>query len=141
MSNSIQRKLIAIHCSFWKGKRLVFRYKEGRWESFESLSPWDIREALHTVMERIEDAVPGSIAKAAEIDDENWKNNKRRTRRYIAESPELLYIDSPHLQEHSEEVAGYYVVTNIPWRDVSGIVRLVCQAAGIKYGSLSEIAF
>jgi hypothetical protein len=141
MVNSIRRKLIAIHCSVRKDQRLIFRYKVGRWEHFESLTAWDIREALRTTMERVEEAVPGTVAKAAAIDDENWKNNKRRSRRYIAESPDLLYIDSPHLESQSEGIAGYFVVTNIPWRDFPGIVRLLCQAAEIRYGSVSDIAF
>lgn len=72
----------------------MFRYKNERWDIFESLRPWDIREAIKIGLQRIEDAVPGTLEKAAELDDQNWRNNKRRTRRYIAEASELLYIDS-----------------------------------------------
>lgn len=136
-----ERKLVAVHWSFWKGKRIVFRYKEQRWDIFESLRPWEIREALRVVLERVETAVPGTLAKAATLDDEEWRSNKRRSRRYLAESPDLLYIGSPHLEGLSEAFAGYYVVTNIPWRDVSGILRLVCKGAGIQYGSLSDLSF
>ena len=106
----------------------------------ESLRPWDIREALHVSLERVEEVLPGSLENACKIDDENWLSGSRRTRRYIAESPELLYIESPHLQSQSEEVSGYYVTTNIPWRDVPGIFRLLCEAAGIEYGPLANVS-
>jgi hypothetical protein len=135
------RRLIAVHCSVSRTKRIVFRYKDQRWDIFESLDPWDIREALRVALGRIEDAHHGSLAKAAEIDDREWQSNKHRTRRYIAESAELLYLGSPHLTKQSEPVAGHHVLTNIPWRDVPKIIRLVCSAAEIDYGSLSGISF
>lgn len=140
--NTPQKKLIALHCSVLRReKRLVFRYKSGRWDLFESLRPWDIREALKVGLEKIEDAFPGAVAKAAALDDKNFQTNKRRTRRYIAEHQDLLYIDSPHLIDQSECVAGHWVVTNIPWRDVSAILKLVCESAQMQYGSLSGISF
>ena len=138
--SSTKRVLQGIYCRVWgKEKRIVFEYRSGRWRDFESFSPWDIREALRETLERIEHAVPGSLEKAAKLDDENWLMNRRRTRRYISEDPDLLYIESPHLKDQAEPIAGYYVITNIPWRDVSGILRLVCKAAGIKCSSLAEI--
>lgn len=122
-------------------KRLVFHYRVGRWDVFESLKPWDIREALSITLHKIEEAAPGSISKAAALDDKNFQSNKKRTRRYIADRQDLLYIDSPHLQQQSENVGDHWVVTNIPWRDVSSILELACKAAGIRFGSLSEISF
>ena len=135
-----KRELKAIHCGVWGKKRIEFYYRSGRWTISEALCPWDIREALIVTLERIEQAVPGSLGKAAKLDDENWLANKRRTRRYIAESPELLYIESPHLKNQSAAIAGYHVLTNMPWCDVPSILRLVCQAANIKFGSLSDIS-
>jgi hypothetical protein len=134
-----RRELKGVYCSVGKKRRIVFRYRCGRWDQFESLYPWCIREALRIGLERIDEAVPSSLDKAAKLDDENWLANNRRTRRYIAESPELLYIDSPHLQGQSEKVSGYHVTTNIPWRDVPNILRLICQAADLEYGSLADI--
>ena len=139
--NMARRQLKAIHCTVWRDRRIVFRYKEGRWDIFESIRPWDIREALKVSLEKVEKAVPGSLKIAANLDDKHWQSNRRRTRRYIAESPDLLYIESPHLQAQSEAVAGYHVLTNIPWRDVPHILRLVCEAAEIEYGSLANISF
>ena len=139
--NTTSRQLVAVHCSVRKERRIVFRYKMQRWDIFESLRPWDIREALKVTLEKIEEAIPGAVAKAAALDDKNWLSNKRRTRRYIAESPDLIYIDSPHLQAQSEQIAKHHVLTNIPWRDVPDILRLVCKAAGVEYGSLANLTF
>jgi len=136
---TVNRQLLAIHYRS-KDHCISFHYKAQRWDVFESFHPWDISEAFKTTLERIEEAKPGAISRAADLDDKNWQSNKRRTRRYIAESPDLLYINSPHLQAQSESIAGYHVLTNIPWRDVPHILQLVCRAAGIGYGSPANIS-
>ncbi len=64
------KELKALHCTVWKDRRIVFRYKNGRWDIFESFRPWDIREALKIGLEKIEESNPGAIAKAAELDDQ-----------------------------------------------------------------------
>lgn len=137
--NTTRHHLSGVHWSVFKNRRIVFRYKEQRWDIFESFRPWDIPEALKTSLERIEESHPGALANAANLDDKNWQTSRRRTRRYVAESPNLIYIDSPHLQAQSVAVAGYYVPTNIPWRDVPNILGLICTTAGIECGSVSKI--
>ena len=139
--NATTRQLVALHCSVRKDRRIVFLYKKQRWQIFESLRPWDIREALKISLEIIEEAIPGALAKASALDDKNWQSNKRRTRRYIAENQNLIYINSPHLRAQVVSIAGYYVPTNIPWRDVPAILCLACKAAEIEYGSLATIKF
>jgi hypothetical protein len=133
-TDTASRQLVAIHYNS-KDRCIAFHYKEQRWDVFESLRLWDIPEAFRITLGRIEEAKPGTLVKAAALDDKNWQSSKRRTRRYISESPELLYINSPHLQAQSEEIAGYHVLTNIPWRDIPHILQLVCNAAAIEYGS------
>ena len=91
------RQLVAVHCSVSKVRRIVFHYKMERWEIFESIRPWSIREALRISLQRIDEAMPGTLEKAAVVDDKNWQRNRLRTRRYIAASADLLYIGSPHL--------------------------------------------
>ncbi len=135
------RKLVALYSSVRRDRRIVFRYKDRRWEFFESMRPWDIREALRVSLKKIEEAVPESISKAAAIDDKNWQSTKLRRRRYIAESRDLLYIESPHLRSQAEPVAGHYVLTNISWAAVPEVLRLACKGANIEYGALSNITF
>lgn len=137
-----KRILKGIYYRVWgQEKRIVLKYRSRRWEFFDSLHPWSIGEALHETLERVEEAVPGSLEKAARCDDEDWLANERRTRRRIAESPDLLYINSPHLNRYCQAVAGYYVITNISWQDVPEILQLVCKAAGIECRPLAEVRF
>ena len=128
---------------WWKNRRLIFRFREhGRWERFEAFRPWEVREALKVALERIEESVPGALSKAAELDDQEFQSNARRKRRYIAENKDLLYLNSPHLTERSSEpVKDHWVVTNIAWRDVPSIIRLVCEAAGVTYEPLGNLRF
>lgn len=139
--NAPRKELKSIYASFWRGKRIVFRYSKGRWGIYEAVSPWEIGEALSISLQKIEEAFPGSLEKAAQVDDKNWQCSKSRSRRYIAESPDLLYIASPHLKRQSVAISGFHVVTNISWAAVPNILRLVCDAAGIEYGNLSNISF
>ena len=116
----------------------MFRYEEPRWTIVETFRPPNIREAFRTAIGRVEDAVPGSLAKAAELDDAEFQSTGRRKRRYLAESPELLYLDSPHLKESAEPVGDYYVDTHIAWLRVPVVLKLLCQAAGIRFGEAKE---
>lgn len=119
----------------------MFRYSQRPWQFFESFRPRDIREALRVTLEKIEEANPGALAKASVLDDKNWLLNKRRTRRYVAESADLIYIDSPHFRNQTVQIAGHHVVTNIPWRNVRVALMLVGKAVGVEYGSLSKLSF
>jgi hypothetical protein len=119
----------------------VLRHKGIRWETFEVFYPRSIPHALTTTLAKIEEAVPGALKKADALDDKEWQTSKRRQRRYVAESPDLLYIGSPHLKRQSERVGDYHVITNIPWRDVPEILRLVCKAAEIECQYLSKFPF
>ena len=102
-TDTTNRLLVALHYNA-KDRCITFRYKVQRWDIFESLRLWDIPEAFKISLERIEEAKPGALAKAADLDDKDWQSNKRRTRRYIAESPDLLYINSP-TSKHSQKAS------------------------------------
>jgi hypothetical protein len=138
--SGMQRQLTAIYYSVnRKERRIVFRYHAGRWNCLESFQPLDIRDALQTSLERIEEFKPGTFARAASLDDTEFQSNKLRTRRYISEDQDLLYIECPHLKEQSLFVAGYWIVTNISWGWVPNIIRLACQAAEVGAYPLSDL--
>lgn len=139
MTSTSPRKLKTVYCTIWRERRLGFHYTQGRWAYYEVIRLHDIREAIRMTLERLEQGYPGALAKAAEIDDHNWLKNKRRTRRYIADMPEHIYIDSPHLIAQSEAVCGFHVPTNISWVQVPEILRLACQGAGIQYASFRSL--
>jgi hypothetical protein len=135
----LQEKLIALHFSERKFRRVVFVYTDGRWTIHKTFLPWNIGDAFRTCFERLEEAVPGAVLKAAEVDKQNVETNSRRKRRYIASSRELVYPDRPDLRSQSVEVAGHWMPTNIASREVPGILRLVCDAADIKFEPNIEI--
>ena len=75
-----------------------------------------------------------------EIDDKRFMNSKHKTRRYISDTRELLYIASPHLtQQHSTEVGGHWVATNIGRRETLSILTAAAVAAGVTRRPLSEL--
>jgi hypothetical protein len=126
------RKLVNLYYRQSGARGLVFHFKEGRWDIYESYTPATIADAFETAFTKIEDAVPGSLAKAEELDDAKWLKTSSRKRRYIARDPSLLYIDKPHLRSKAAKVYGFFIVTNIDWPDVPDIIKLGCKAAGIQ---------
>ena len=132
--NKSQRRLLAVYARVSSNKRIIFRYQMGRWDYVDSFHPHTIGEALKVAFERIEEARPGTLARAAQLDDDDFQTNKRRKRRYVAESRDLLYIESPYLEPESDTASGYWFITNIPWSNVPAMLRLACKAAEVQYG-------
>lgn len=139
MAGKQEWRLKSVYYRTRQKPRLVFRYHHGLWERLDVLQPFDIPHALKQAFQLIETAYPGSIALASEADLKVFNQSSHRTRRYIAQSPDLLCPDSPHLRNQSVEVHGYHVLTNIPWRDVPGILKLVCDAAKSDCAPLSQL--
>ena len=133
------RKLVVVYSGRYK-KRLVFEYEEGRFNVFESFQPSSIAEALQVSLERIEEAYPGSIEKAARSHVVIRLFGGDRTLRWIAKRTDPLVPNNPYSSEKRLEVAGCGVSTNIAWVDIPEVLKVVCKAAGIKYGSLADIA-
>jgi hypothetical protein len=140
MSTVFPRRLKAVYGTFRRDKRIALQYRQGRWDQYEVVKPLDIRDAIRISLEAIETSHPGALQKTAAIDDKNWMKSKQRTRRYIAERADLIYIDSPHLIAQSEAVCGFHVPTNLPWKQVWVVLDLACQGAGIPYGSFSKLS-
>jgi len=82
---------------------------------------------------------PGFMKDVAELDDQRFMASKHKTRRYVAEDRDLLYIDSPHLAEASKQVLGYWVVTNIGRNEAIAIAGFACRAAGVKSESMAKL--
>ena len=130
---SENKKLVALRYNH-KRRTISFRYEKPGWVISEKFHPSSVRETLRTTLETVEEAIPGSIAKAAELDDANQQFSKKQERRYVAETPDLLYLGSPHLAERYAELAGdYYVDTHHGWPSISKILNLICDAADIRF--------
>ena len=130
-----QVKLVAIKHT---ASTISFCYRKGRWSIEESFYPRHARDALRTTFEKVEKSCPGSIAKTAKLEDEEYRNNARRKRRYVAESPGLIHPHNVGLirQGHTEPIGDYYVDTNKRWDDIPKILKQHCRAASISFKQL-----
>ena len=130
-----QVKLLAIKHTT---RMISFCYRKGRWSIEESFYPQNVRDAFRTTFEKIEKSCPGSIAKTAKLEDEEYQNNARRKRRYVAESPDLIHPHNVDLivQGHIEPIGDYYVDTNKRWDDIPKILKQLCRAASISFKQL-----
>ncbi len=81
------------------------------------------------------------LVRLSEIDDRELMGNKHRKRRYIAERQDLLYLNSPHLNDQAQKVCGYWIATNIGRKEASEFVRMACLAAEVRYESIANIKF
>lgn len=98
-----------------------------------------LRELTARVINILDSTRADFLLRLAEIDDQELMNNKHRKRRYFVERKDLLYLNSPHLEEFAQEVCGYWVATNIGRREARGLVSMACQAAEIRCESISVI--
>lgn len=109
-------------------------------ELFELYKPRTLHEFVSQLLTALSSTSPDFMSKVAQLDDKQFQDSKHKSRRYIAEHRDVLYINSPHLTErHSEQVLGYWVATNIGRKEVGVIVGLACQAAGVKRESISKV--
>jgi hypothetical protein len=133
------RKLVGLYWRVSAGGCLVFHFKERNWDIFESYRPFSIADALKVGLGRIDEVIPGTLARAAKIDDDNWMKTRSRKRRYIVENRDLLYLDRPRLRNRSEKVGDHFVLTNISWQEVPEVLKVACKAAGIEHGSMYRL--
>jgi hypothetical protein len=58
-----------------------------------------------------------------------------RSRRYVARTREELYPGRPDLAEYSKQLSnGWWVGTNYSKSNISQIIQLACEVAGLRYG-------
>jgi len=68
--------------------------------------------------------------------------NIGRLRRYIGRSPKELYPERPDLEGYSIEfMSGWYVQTNVSTPSKEKILRMACEAAGLRYGTDLKVTF
>jgi hypothetical protein len=97
-------------------------------------------EFVGKLIEVLAQESPGFMQRFAELDDKKFMASPHKTRRYIAERRDLLYINAPHLTaRHSAQLLGYWYVTNIGRPEVGAIAGLACEAAGVPRNSISNL--
>lgn len=123
--------------------KIVFRFKgKGPWERFETFQPYNIRRAIEVSFDLVEEYRPGSLDRAAQLDDYEFQNNAQRKRRYIAKEKDVLYIDSPYLAKRAvASVRQYFVITNVSWGRTYEILRLCCDGAEVPLQPIGRLKF
>lgn len=59
-----------------------------------------------------------------------------RSRRYVAQTRDELYPGRPDLAEYSKQLLnGWWVGTNYSKSDISKIIQLACEVAGLRFGN------
>jgi hypothetical protein len=138
------RRLIKMHTQLLaKPYRVALRYIDTSGpkevvELYRYFSYGDLAVGLLTNL-AVED--PAFLSKVSQIDDKRFMASPHKTRRYIADQREHLYINSPHLEKHSRKVQEHWVVTNIGRLEVLAIASAAAAATGAKRLPLSELQF
>ena len=134
-------KILAVYVGLIRPPRrfAIHRKVSADRELFEVYKPRTLHEFVSQLLTVLSSTSPEFMSKIAQLDDKQFQESKHKSRRYIAEHRDVLYINSPHLTEkHSEQILGYWVATNIGRKEVGVITGLACQAAGVKRESISK---
>lgn len=108
-------------------------------ETYEVLKYDSYRLLVVDLLTRLGASDPRFMARVSNLDDDQFMQSKHKTRRYVAESRELLYIATPSLGEQSAQVLGYWVAMNIGRSEVDRIVSFACKAAGLERKSIYSL--
>ena len=135
-------KIVGVYVGLIKPpRRFVIHRKLGPGrEVFDMYKPSSLHAFVSQLLTALSATRTDFMSTVAKLDDEQFQQSKHKTRRYIAEHRDVLYINSEHLTEkHSEQVLGYWVATNIGRKEVGTIIGIACQAAGVKRETISKL--
>ena len=135
-------KILAVYVGLIRPPRrfAIHRKVSADRELLEIYKPRTLHEFVSQLLTALNSTCPDFMSRVAQLDDKQFQESKHKSRRYIAEHRDVLYIGSPHLTEkHSELVLGYWVATNIGRKEVGTIIGLACKAAGVKRESISKV--
>jgi len=122
--------------------RFVIRRRiSSRLENFELHHPASLREFVAELLEVFTTESSNFMTALAQLDDKEFMSSKHKTRRYFAESKELLYIGNPKLADKfAREHSGFWFVTNIGAKEVSHISHMIAQVANVPCQSISKLS-
>ena len=73
------------------------------------------------------------------METDRWQASKHKSRPYVVDRADLIYMNSPHLKDKSFEFCGYWVATNLGHKEVWSLVHMACEAAEVRYQSLTPV--
>jgi hypothetical protein len=94
----------------------------------EKLDAFTIADILETLLLRLRDLDNNFLFQLS--------LKPTRSRRVVAQEPQQVYIDSPRLAPHARKICeGWWMDTNISWQQLKGRLRIICDVAGLIYGT------
>jgi hypothetical protein len=109
-------------------------------EHIELHRPSSLGQFVANLLDVFSKDSPHFLKTVSELDDRAFMGSKHKTRRYVAESKELLYIGNPKLADKfARQQSGLWFVTNISAKDTSRIAHMVARAARVPCESLSTL--
>jgi len=80
------------------------------------------------------------LVRLQELDDKEFQGSPHKSRRYVADRRDLLYINSPHLTKRSSvQFRDCWIATNISRKVASHVVAMACKVAGVKRESFRRL--
>jgi negative regulator of replication initiation len=108
----------------------------GRWTvrlGESRIAAANLKGAYRTLLLLLEERDPGFLDK--------FSNERARSRRFVARSPEDLYLASPKLaKQHAKPLTdGWFFDTNLSTDEVARRARIAARVSGLAYGRDVEL--
>ena len=136
------KKIVGVYASVFRAPRrlVIHRQPAIRHEQYDAYRPYTLKELLFELFDALHAHDANFLDKLDKLDDAEFQRSRHRTRRYLAEDKDVLYINSPHLTaKHVERFRGYWFATNIGGKEAGRTIGLACKAAGVKHSGISAI--
>lgn len=134
-------KIIAVYIGLIRppSRFVIHRKISAEREIYEVYKPSTLHGFVSQLFTVLSSTRSDFMSRVAALDDQQFQESKHKTRRYVAEHRDVLYINSEHLTEkNSKQVLGYWTATNIGRKEVGTIIGYACQAAGVPRESISR---
>lgn len=136
-----QGKIIALYVSLIRQpyRFVVRRRMSTTHEIFDVYRPHSLGDFVSELLQIFADDSTDFLEKVSRIDDRDFMASKHKTRRYIAERKDLLYIDNPQLAErHARQHSGYWFITNIGTKEAHRFAQMISEASGTPCETISK---
>ena len=134
--------IVAIYVGLIRRPRrfVVHRMKSSGRDTYEVFKPRTLRDFIIELLTTLNETRPDFMARLEKLDDDQWMKSKHKTRRYVAEHRDHVYINAERLTDkNTEQMLGYWVATNIGRKEASTIVSLACEAAHVRRESVYRL--
>ena len=116
---------------------VVHRHNAEGHDTYEVIKLRNLQELTRKLLVTLSSSHPDFMARLAKLDDDQWRKSKHRTRRYVAQHREHVYINSERLTDKkTEQLLGFWVATNVKRKEASTLSKLACEAAGVHRASV-----